>query len=121
MRHDEEMDSFLQSLRPGDVATAPPAVAEIEYGIRRLAPDSRRRKLLETEWERVASAIAVLDWNANVSKAFGDIKSHLELAGTPIDDFDVAIAAVAVTHGAEVITANLVHFARIPNLAARRW
>lgn len=121
MRRDEGMTSFLRSLRPGDVATAPPAVAEIEYGIRRLVPGSRRRELLEAERLRVLSAIAVLEWTPDASGEFGEIKAHLEKSGTPIDDFDVAIAAVARSHGAEVITANLVHFARVPNLRARHW
>ena len=121
MRRDEGIASFLQGLRPGDVATAPPAVAEIEYGVRRLVPGSRRRELLEAERLRVLSAIAVLDWTPDVSGRFGEIKAHLEESGTPIDDFDVAIAAVALSHDAEVITANLVHFARVPNLRARHW
>ncbi len=81
----------------------------------------RHDEEMETERQRVLSAITVLNWNAHVSRAFGDIKSRLELAGTPIDDFDVAIAAVAVAHGAEVITANVVHFKRVPNLQVRRW
>ena len=34
---------------------------------------------------------------------------------------DVAIAAVAATHDAEVITANLAHFSRITVIFARHW
>jgi predicted transcriptional regulator len=60
MRYDGEMESFLQSRLPGEVALVPPVVAEIEYGIRRLEAGTRKRVLLERElytdcWRRFAS------------------------------------------------------------------
>jgi predicted nucleic acid-binding protein len=36
---------------------------------------------------------------------FGEIKAQLERDGTPIDDMDIAIAAVAASHGADIVTA----------------
>ena len=38
-----------------------------------------------------------------------------------IEDFDIAVAAIARVHGAEVITANLSHFTRIDGLSCRHW
>jgi tRNA(fMet)-specific endonuclease VapC len=121
MRHEEAMLSFLRALRPGDVATVPPAVAEIEYGIRRLEPGSRKRTLLEDEQRRLLRVITVLDWTPEASRLFGTMKSTLERSGGMIDDIDVAIAAIAVAHDASVVTANLVHFTRIENLRVRHW
>lgn len=121
MRYEEEMTRFLGSLRPGYVATVPPAVAEIEYGIARLEPGSRKRSLLEAQKERLLSTIAVLEWTSEASEHFGVMKSALERAGELIDDFDLAIAAVAAAHRATVVTANLVHFTRVPGLSVRHW
>ena len=121
MRYEEELTAFLRERRPGDVATVPPAVAEIEYGIRRLPAGSRKRKLLEAERSRLLGTIRVLEWTPEASERFGAIKAHLERAGTPIDDLDVAIAAVAMAHGAAVVTANVVHFAHVPDLTVRHW
>lgn len=35
------------------------------------------------------------------------------------DDFDIAIAAIALAHGAEVVTSNLAHFKRVDGLTSR--
>ena len=39
----------------------------------------------------------------------------------PVDDFDIAIGAIALSHDAEVVTANLPHFGRFEGLACRDW
>jgi len=46
MRFEPGMMNFLALHRPGNVATVPSVVAEIEYGIRRLYPESRKVRLL---------------------------------------------------------------------------
>ena len=51
----------------------------------------------------------------------GGIKAALERAGQLIDDFDIAVAAIALAHGAQVITANLPHFARVKGLRSCHW
>jgi len=121
MRHDPGIEAFLRSLAPGDLALVPPVVAEIEYGIRRLEAGTRKRQLLEQELRRLLDAVRVLEWTAASSERFGEIKAQLERDGTPIDDMDVAIAAVALSHEAELVTANLVHFSRINALTSRKW
>lgn len=121
MRHDPEIETFLRSRAPGEIALAPPVVAEIEYGIQRLEAGTRKRVLLERELHRLLETLRVLDWTSESSVQFGAIKAQLERDGTPIDDMDIAIAAVAVSHGAEVVTANQPHFSRIAALTSRHW
>lgn len=120
MRNDSSIVTFLRCHPPGEIAVVPPVVAEIEYGIQRLEP-GRKRELLEAQQRRLLSVIRVLEWTAEASVRFGTIKSTLESAGLLIDDFDIAIAAIALAHEAEVITANLVHFRRIEGLSCRHW
>jgi len=121
MRREPGMLDFLRARRPGDLATVPPVVAEIEYGIQRLEPGSRRRALLETERDRLLGAVTVLPWTDESSRRFGSCKARLERDGVPLDDFDIAIAAIALSHDAEVVTANLPHFSRVAGLACRHW
>lgn len=121
MRGDPDLMEFLRARRPGEVTTAPPVVAEIEYGIHRMDVSSRKRTLLEKQRDRFLAVIHVLPWTAESSSAFGSIKAALEQAGELIDDFDIAIAAIALSHGVEVITANLVHFGRVSGLTCRHW
>jgi len=65
--------------------------------------------------------VKVLPWTAESSRLFGSIKAGLERSGELIDDFDIAIAAIAMSHDAGVLTANLAHFRRVPGLSANHW
>ena len=121
MRRDTALLEFLKRHRPGDVVTVPPVVAEIEYGIERLDKSSKKYLLLKTERDRWLSVIAVLPWSPNASKFFGKIKADLERVGQLIDDFDIAIGAIAIAHRCSVITVNLNHFQRISKLQSISW
>lgn len=121
MRRDAGILSLLKKKQPGDFATVPPVVAEIEYGIRRLDNSSRKYLRLNSEKKHLLSIIKVMPWLPESSKHFGIIKANLEHKGELIDDFDIAIAAIAISHQCYVLTANLRHFQRIENLEAIGW
>ena len=121
MRYDPSFLAFLRQYSPADVVTAPPVIAEIEYGIRRLARNTRKRKLLEEQRDRILSILKILPWNAASAEHYGEIKAGLEKSGAIIDDFDIAIAAIATSHKHAVITANLAHFRLIENLESSHW
>jgi tRNA(fMet)-specific endonuclease VapC len=121
MRNEPAMVEFLRARQPGEVAVVPPVMAEIEYGIRRLEPGSKKRTLLTARQTQLLSAIRLLDWTPEASVRFGAIKAALERTGTLIDDFDIAVAAIAQAHNARVVTANLAHFRRVEGLASLHW
>ena len=121
MRRDPDLLELLKKYRPGDIATVPPVSAEIQYGIKRLDNSSRKYLLLKSERDRLLSLIPVLPWDPESSKDFGEIKADLERKGKQIDDFDIAIAAIAISHKCGIITANLRHFRRIKNLEIKTW
>jgi tRNA(fMet)-specific endonuclease VapC len=121
MRNEPAMVEFLRARQPGEVAVVPPVMAEIEYGIRRLEPGSKKRTLLTARQTQLLSAIRLLDWTPEASVRFGAIKAGLERTGTLIDDFDIAVAAIAQAHNARVVTANLAHFRRVEGLASLHW
>lgn len=121
MRGEPGILDFLRARLPGDVAVVPPVVAEIEYGIQRLEPGTRKRMLLEERRTALLAEIRVLDWIPEASTQFGVLKASLEHRGAPGDDFDIAVAAIAVAHGAGVVTANLAHFSRMEGLRCRHW
>ncbi len=121
MRREPALMEFLKSLPPGDVGTVPPVAAEIEYGIQRIDAASRKRTLLESERDRLLGVLKVLPWTRESSRLFGSLKADLERNGLLIDDFDVAIAAVALSHEARVVTAKMTHFSRVPGLSCCGW
>lgn len=121
MRRDEGLFTLLKSYRPADIVTVPPVVGEIQFGIKRLDSSSQKCLLLKSERDRLLAVIDVLPWQPESSEKYGDIKADLERRGKPIDDFDIAIAAIAMSHKCGVITANLKHFERIKDLESKSW
>jgi tRNA(fMet)-specific endonuclease VapC len=121
MKKEPDLLILIKRYQPGDLATVPPVVAEIQYGIKRLKNASKKVRLLKTERDRLLSVIDVLPWQPEASKKYGEIKANLERRGLIIDDFDIAIAAIAMSHQCGVLTANLKHFQRIRNLETISW
>jgi len=121
MRLDSAMIKLFKKYRPGDIVTVPPVVAEIQYGLERLDKASKKFKLLKKERDKWLSVIRVLPWSNEASERFGEIKADLERLGQLIDDFDIAIAAIAMAHKCSVLTANLGHFQRIKQLKSKSW
>lgn len=121
MRRDAGLFGFLRNYQPGNIVTVPPVVAEIQYGIERLDTSSKKYLLLKSERDRLLSIIAVLPWSPESSDNFGKIKAYLEHRGKLIDDFDIAIAAIAKAHKCSVITGNLGHFQRIRDIECKSW
>jgi tRNA(fMet)-specific endonuclease VapC len=111
----------LRDLRPRDVILSAPVFAEIRFGLERLDSKSRRRELLEAEFERLHQIIGWADWDEASARRFGSLKADLQSRGTPIDDMDLVIASIALSLGAAVATSNVRHFERIPGLSVEIW
>jgi tRNA(fMet)-specific endonuclease VapC len=88
-----------------DVAICQVTAAEIEFGVR-LLPRSRRRSALERQWAAIGLELVRLPWDDEVSRVFGERKARLDRAGMRMSDFDLAVAAHAIAHGATVVTAD---------------
>lgn len=110
----------LASVGRADVGVPQPVIAEIEYGIDRL-PRSRRKDLLRGRLDLLQEELPRVEWTDEVSERFGAIKTALERRGTPIEDFDIAIAAHALANDAILVTSNLTHMARIAGLRIEDW
>ncbi len=52
----------------------------------------------------------------DVLNYYGKLKTKLEGKGQRLDDFDLLIAATALSLGLTLVTRNIKHFARIPRL-----
>ena len=103
-----------------EVAVPQPVIAEIAFGLERL-PRSKRRTELQARFDLVCAEIARAEWTDAVSQTYGRIKAALERRGRRIEDFDAAIAAHAVSLDATLVSANLDHMTRIPDLRIEDW
>jgi len=76
---------------------------------------ARDRQLANIE-QRVLPAVTVLPFDVVAAKVFGEVRSVLEAAGTPLADADLLIASTALQYDLELVTGNLRHFSRVPGL-----
>ena len=60
--------------------------------------------------------LQILDLNDPIIERFAEIRSLLRRRGQIISDFDILVAASALHYDLTVLTHNIRHFKRIPNL-----
>ncbi len=63
----------------------------------------------------------LLEFSTQACERFGRVRNELESTGTPIGDFDIMIAALALAHNQAVLTNDVKHFQRIPGLTVETW
>ena len=66
-------------------------------------------------------ALDVLPFAAPADAVYGEIRTRLEQAGTPIGGNDLLIAAQTVALGYAIVTDNEGEFARIDELVSENW
>jgi tRNA(fMet)-specific endonuclease VapC len=120
MKGDANVIEHLKAVSRADVCLPQPVVAEIAYGIQRL-PRSKRKEALTSRFELLKKEIRRVAWSDEVSEAFAGIKAGLERKGERIEDFDAAVAAHALAGDCVLVTANLKHMARVPDLEVEDW
>jgi predicted nucleic acid-binding protein len=109
----------LASVDPDQQFTTSVTVGELVYGAHRV-PD-RTELLLERIDEVLGADLPVLAFDDHAARRYGALRADLERSGTPIGDADLRIAAIALTHQLTVVTANVRHFDRVPDLAVQNW
>ena len=88
------------------------AVAEMAYGIEKLAEGRRREDLLAALHRLVTEfADRLFDFNVKTAWAYGRILATARRAGRPMSVPDAAIAAIAKANGCALATRNVEDFA----------
>ena len=120
MKGEPNVIEHMKRVSRADVSIPQPVVAEIAYGIQRLAR-SKRKDALTSRFELLKYEIRRALWTDEVSEAFAVVNAALERKGERIEDFDAAIAAHALAAGCVLVTANVKHMIRVPGLAVEDW
>lgn len=69
----------------------------------------------------VSRAAAVLPFDAAAAEVYGPLRAQLESAGRRLDEPDLQIASIALSRSLTLVTGNVRHFARVPNLPVENW
>ncbi len=104
---------WLARLPRAEQFTSAIAIGELFRGAFRSAELARHLENIES---RVLPALTVLPYDVSVARVYGQIHAQLAGSGRTVADADLQIAATALHHGLEVVTANLRHFERVPGI-----
>ena len=105
--------AWLATVSREEQFTSAVSVGELYKGAFR--SPARDRHIANIE-QRVLPAVTVLPYDVSVAKVFGEIRAKLELAGTPVADADLQIAATALHYDLELVTGNLRQLSRVPGI-----
>jgi predicted nucleic acid-binding protein len=104
---------WLAALPREEQFTSAVVVGELYKGAFRSSAVARHLENIE---KRVLPAVTVLSYDAPAARVYGQIRAQLESAGRPLADADLQIAATALLHDLELVTGNVKHFRRVPQL-----
>ena len=108
---------WLKSIPREDQFTSAVTVGELFKGAYRSSAREHHLKNIE---DRVLPAVTALPFDVSVARVFGKVRAHLEQTRNILPDADLQIAATALYHDLELVTGNVRHFERIPDLRINR-
>lgn len=119
LRRDPDAEEKLEShLEEGEaISTTPICACELFAG----AYKSVKRESETKKVREFLSRMELLEFSAQACERFGRVKGELESRGTPVGDFDIMIAAIALVHNQKVLTRDVEHFQKIPGLVVETW
>ncbi len=106
----------LRTVPIAEQATTAVAIGELAYGARR----AERMDLYERAMELLAD-VHILPFDRAAAESYGSIRVALEHDGRRLPDPDLRIAATTLAHDATLITGNVRHFERVPDLNHEDW
>ena len=63
----------------------------------------------------------IINTSRKIMECFGETKAILSRSGITVDDFDLLIACTALTMNYTIVTSNIKHFGKIPDLKIVNW
>jgi len=112
-----ELRAKLSSMPRRDVAVSTITKAEMFYGsARSQTPQRSREKQIE-----FLTTLITLPFDDMAAIAYGPLRADLERNGTPIGQYEMLIAAVALANDLTLVTHNVGEFGRIIGLKIEDW
>ena len=106
-----QVRDWVRAHAPGELCTTAITVAEIRYGLERLADGRRKQSLLSTATEVFAALSDYIQpFDADAAIWYATIVARRDRLGLPIDGFDAQIAAICAIRGAALATRNIKDF-----------
>lgn len=107
----------LGAVPPQEQCTTSINVAEMIYGAAKrggAALEQRVRAALRL-------AAMVVPFDAPAAEVYGPLRAKLESEGRRLDEPDLRIASIALARNLTLVTGNVKHFSRVPELHIENW
>ncbi len=107
----------FEAIPPNNMSISIATYAELYFGAVKSSLIEHNLHVLE----EYAARLLVLQWDRDAASEYGHLRAHLEAQGNPIGVFDTMIAAHALSIDATIVTNNVRHFKRVPDLKLENW
>ncbi|CAB1084405.1 VapC toxin protein [Olavius algarvensis Delta 1 endosymbiont] len=105
----ENIKRHLESKQPQEMLVCSVVKAELFYGVQKSAKPKENLEKVHKFLNRFVS----LPFDDKASEKYGEVRSDLEKAGTPIGPNDLLIASIALAHNVILATHNTREFKRV--------
>jgi len=100
-----------------DIAIPALVVAELDYGAKASARPSDNL----TRLNAFLASADIVPFDDAAARQYGTVRARLKAIGKPTGEIDALIAAVALAHGAVLVTHNVRDFENVEGLATEDW
>jgi len=107
----------LAQVPPTEQNTTAITVGELLYGAARRGNPTLTRRVREL----LESALSIVPFDRRAAEVYGELRAVLEREGRRLDEPDLRIAAIARSRELTLVTGNVRHFERVPELVVENW
>ena len=116
LKNKYDIREAVVKVKPENCYVSEITIAELYYGASKSNQKAERLK----DVDFIVEKFNVLPIYPALS-LFGDLRAELEEQGARIDDFDVLIGATALRNKLTLVTDNIKHLGRLPNIIIENW
>ena len=69
----------------------------------------------------IGSLVGILPFDEVAAETYGPVRARLEAAGTPLGEPDLRVASIALANDLTLVSGNVRHFSRVPQLRLENW
>jgi predicted nucleic acid-binding protein len=107
----------IAEVPPAEQSTTSITLAEMLYGAAR----RKSGKLVERIRDLLTPALTILPFDRAAAEVYGPLRADLEAQGRRLAEPDLRIASIALSRSITLVTGNVRHFVRVPNLSIENW
>jgi tRNA(fMet)-specific endonuclease VapC len=116
-RNQGQCRTRIQALPESQICISCISYFELAYGLALI----QRPLALEQYCLSLRQRFDCVDLDIHSAQQAGEVRAHLRKLGTPIGEYDVLIAGIALANKLTLVTHNTSEFSRVPGLQVEDW